>query len=80
MCLILLFCLEKKCWSPEATFVFRLRYSVCALSGLLVERHIDLGGLTYIVDKPEFDTTRFKPEITSYTIIYSSNQINATSQ
>ena len=37
------------------------------------------GGFIYFVDKFEFDTTKFKPEIVSYTTIYASNQISATS-
>lgn len=37
------------------------------------------GGFLYFVDKSEFDTTTFKPEIISYTAIYASNQISVTS-
>lgn len=37
------------------------------------------GGFIYFVDKFEFDTAKFKPEIISYTTIYASNQVNATS-
>lgn len=36
------------------------------------------GGFIYFVDKFEFDTTKFEPEIISYTTIYGSNQISTT--
>lgn len=38
------------------------------------------GGFIYFADKFEFDTAKFKPEIISYTTIYASYQISATSQ
>lgn len=37
------------------------------------------GGFIYFVDKFEFDTVKFEPEIISCTPIYGSNQISATS-
>ncbi|TKC39596.1 hypothetical protein EI555_016354 [Monodon monoceros] len=36
------------------------------------------GWFIYFVDKFEFDTTKFEPEIISYTTIYGSNQISTT--
>lgn len=37
------------------------------------------GGFVYFVDKFELETAKFEPEIISYTTIYGSNQIGATS-